>query len=171
VVDFFLQDISSGAALQWQTALLRLLGALVLSGVIGIEREVVDKSAGFRTHILVGLAACLYSLVTLSILDMMADRGQHIRADPVRLVEAVTQGVAFLAAGLIIFTQGEVRGLTTGAGMWLAGAIGLSCGLGLWALAGLATILALIVMSLLKAVEKALKAREASSRDQKGNRN
>jgi putative Mg2+ transporter-C (MgtC) family protein len=152
--------------LPWQIVVLRLVGALALSGLIGIEREIVEKSAGLRTHMLTGIAACLYSLVTLSMLAMTSDQGTHIRADPVRLVEAVTQGVAFLAAGLIIFARGQVRGLTTGAGMWLAGAVGLACGLGLWILAGAATVLALIVIRVLKSAERALGTREVSGNDQ-----
>ncbi|SDD46033.1 MgtC/SapB family protein [Ruegeria marina] len=166
-----MQDISSDSALEWQIVILRLFGALVLTGLIGIEREVVEKSAGLRTHMLVGIAACLYSLVTLSILEFTAEQGSHIRVDPVRLVEAVTQGVAFLAAGLIIFARGEVRGLTTGAGMWLAGAVGLSCGLGLWILASAATVLALIVIRVLKAFEMAIGTRDPNSKDKSGERN
>ncbi|TBR27986.1 MAG: MgtC/SapB family protein, partial [Reyranella sp.] len=73
--------------------------------------------------------------------------------DPVRAVEAVTAGVAFLAAGSILFTRGEVQGLTTGAGMWLAGAVGLSSGFGLWQIAGLGTFLILVVMGLLHTFE------------------
>lgn len=165
MIEVVLQDLSGTAGLEWQIVILRLLGALILSGLIGIEREVVEKSAGLRTHMLVGIAACLYSLVTLSILEMTADRGAHVRVDPVRLVEAVTQGVAFLAAGLIIFAKGEVRGLTTGAGMWLAGAVGLSCGLGLWVLAVTATLLALIVIRVLKTVERAIGTRKPGSGD------
>ncbi len=76
-----------------------------------------------------------------------------IRVDPIRLVEAVTAGVAFLAAGLIIFSKGEVHGLTTGAGMWLAAAVGLACGLGFWQIAVFTTALALVVLGLLKRVE------------------
>ena len=68
-------------------------------------------------------------------------------------IEAVTAGVAFLAAGVVIFTRGQVHGLTTGAGMWLAGAIGLACGLGLWQIALFSTVLALIVLVLLYAFE------------------
>jgi len=157
--------MASSSVLGWQIVIIRLVGALALSGLIGIEREVVEKSAGLRTHMLVGMAACLYSLVTLSILEMTADQGAYIRADPIRLVEAVTQGVAFLAAGMIIFARGEVRGLTTGAGMWLAGAVGLSCGYGLWILAGVATLLALIVIRVLKTVERAVGTREPRSDD------
>lgn len=166
MIDLFLEDLSEGLTLPWEIAVMRLSGALVLSGLIGIERELVEKSAGLRTHMLTGVAACLYSLIMLSMLTMSADRGAHIRADPVRLVEAVTQGVAFLAAGMIFFARGQVRGLTTGAGMWLAGAIGMACGLGLWFLAGVATALALVVIRLLKTVERSLGTRRARGKAQ-----
>jgi len=159
VLDIWLEELTRGSAIEWQIVVLRLGGALVLAGLIGVEREMVEKSAGLRTHMLTGVAACLYSLVMLSILEMTGDAGQHVRADPIRIVEAVTQGVAFLAAGLIIFARGEVQGLTTGAGMWLAGAIGLSCGLGLWTLASCATVLALVVMRLLKSANRVLPSR------------
>ena len=66
-----------------------------------------------------------------------------MKVDPIRVVEAVTAGVAFLAAGVVIFTRGDVHGLTTGAGMWLAGAIGLACGLGLWQIAAFSSLLTL----------------------------
>ena len=69
-----------------------------------------------------------------------------MKVDPIRVVEAVTAGIAFLAAGTILFSRGEVHGLTTGAGMWLAGAIGLACGLGFWQIATFATVLVLIVL-------------------------
>jgi putative Mg2+ transporter-C (MgtC) family protein len=75
--------------------------------------------------------------------------GQEIRIDPIRLIEATTAGVAFLAAGLIFFSKGQVHGLTTGAGMWLAGAIGLAVGLGFWQIAVLATGLTVTVLGIL----------------------
>ena len=84
----------------------------------------------------------------------IAQRPRHRRLDPIRLIEAVTAGVAFLAAGTIIFSRGKVKGLTTGAGMWLAGAIGLASGLGFWQIAGLATLLALVVLMVLHRIEK-----------------
>lgn len=164
-MDILAEEISGNGFLAWQIVVMRLAGAIVLTGLIGIERELVDKSAGLRTHMLIGLASCLYSLVMLALLTMSADRGDSIQADPVRLVEAVTQGVAFLAAGLIIFARGEVRGLTTGAGMWLAGAVGLACGLGLWPLAGAATALALMVIRLLKSAERLLGTRKGSDKN------
>ena len=68
--------------------------------------------------------------------------------DPVRLVEALTAGVAFLAAGMIVLSRGEVRNLTTGAGLWLAAAIGLAAGIGVWTIAVLAALLGLAIVSL-----------------------
>ena len=121
---------------------LRLLAALILGGVIGIEREVNSDGAGLRTHILVSLAACLFALLAF---EMLADpTGEG--SDPLRLIEAVTAGVAFLAAGSIITSGGKIKGLTTGAGMWMAGAIGLACGVGNIALAAMASVLAVIVL-------------------------
>jgi len=69
------------------------------------------------------------------------------------VVEAVTAGIAFLAAGTILFSRGELHGLTTGAGMWLAGAIGVACGFGLWQIATFGTLVVLVVLGLLHAFE------------------
>ena len=72
-----------------------------------------------------------------------------IRLDPIRLVEACTAGVAFLAAGMIVLSRGRVRNLTTGAGMWLAASIGLAAGLGLWPIAAIAALLGFLILGLL----------------------
>lgn len=127
--------------------------AAVLGALVGAEREWRDRPAGFRTHILICLAAAAIAILTIEITHLNDFSGQEIRIDPIRLVEAITAGVAFLAAGLIFFAKGEVHGLTTGAGMWLAGTIGLAVGLGFWQIALLATALALIVLSLLQIVQ------------------
>jgi putative Mg2+ transporter-C (MgtC) family protein len=127
---------------------LRLMGAALLCALIGFEREAANRSAGLRTHMLVGLAAATYALVTLHIVDLYTDRGEAVRMDPVRLVEALTAGVAFLAAGMIVLSRGEVRNLTTGAGLWLAASIGLAAGIGVWTIAVLAALLGLAIVSL-----------------------
>jgi putative Mg2+ transporter-C (MgtC) family protein len=133
---------------------LRLAGAALLCALIGFEREVEERPAGLRTHMLIGTAAAAFALVTLHLVEEFADRPDIIRMDPIRLVEAVTAGVAFLAAGMIILRRGEVRNLTTGAGMWLAASIGLAAGLGYWPVAGLAALLGLVIIGLLRAVSK-----------------
>ena len=105
----------------------RLLLAAVFGAAIGFEREWRNRPAGLRTHILVCVAAATFAILTIEIVHApMFMCKDAVRVDPIRVVEAVTAGIAFLAAGTILFARGEVRGLTTGAGMWLAGAIGVA---------------------------------------------
>ena len=128
--------------------LLRLAGAVLLCGMIGYEREATGKSAGFRTHMLVGLAAATYALITEELVGHFRDYGDSVRMDPVRLIEAVTAGIAFLAAGMIVLSKGEVRNLTTGAGLWLAAAVGLAVGNGQWVIAVPTALLGLAIVAM-----------------------
>lgn len=139
----------------------RMIGTLVLCGLIGWDREIRSRSAGLRTHMLVGLASTVYCLITLAIVARFHASTDAVRIDPVRMVEAVTGGVAFLVAGMIVFSRGKVHGLTTGAGLWLSAAIGLAVGLGLWTEAVLTTGLALVVIRLIRIVEKSIPERDA----------
>lgn len=132
----------------------RILATVVFCGLIGLERETAQRPAGLRTHMLIGLAACIYCLLTLALLARVDDFGDTVRMDPLRIIEAVTGGVAFLAAGLIVFSQGKVHGLTTGASMWVAAAVGVACGLGEWVIAGLTVCLALIITALVRKLEQ-----------------
>jgi len=137
----------------------RLIGAAVIGGVIGLEREWRAMPAGLRTHMLVALAACVFTIVTGEIVRSDFLTAEAVQADPVRVIEAVTAGVAFLAAGAIIQARGRVRGLTTGAGMWLAGSLGVAVGLGYWIIAGIATVIGLFVNILLRGIEKRFEKR------------
>lgn len=128
---------------EWQI-IARLVIALFLGGAIGFDREVKNRPAGLRTHMLIALAASIFSVTTLEIVAGMEKMG--LSADPIRAIEAVTAGVAFLAAGTIIQSRAQISGLTTGASMWLAGAVGVACGFGFFTIAVLATGLALIVL-------------------------
>lgn len=124
----------------------RLLLAVTLGAVIGFEREQLARPAGLRTHMLTALAAALFTIITMEIhASVMREPGSP-STDPIRVIEAVTAGVAFLAAGAIFRSQGDVKGLTTGAGMWLAGAIGVACGAGYGILAVMATVLAAVIL-------------------------
>lgn len=134
----------------------RLLLATIYGAAIGFEREWHRRPAGLRTHIMVCLAAATFGILTIEIVHAPMFVAEVMRFDPIRAVEAITAGVAFLAAGTILFARGEVQGLTTGAGMWLAGAIGLSCGFGLWQVAGFGTLLALIVLGLMQTLAERL---------------
>lgn len=131
--------------LPFQEIALRLAAALLFGGVIGLNREWVQKPAGLRTHIMVSLAAATFGVLAREMfMDAVDEGGQP---DPVRVVEAVVTGVAFLGAGTIIQQSGgKVAGMTTGASIWLAGAIGVSCGTGHLGLAALCTGLGMIVL-------------------------
>lgn len=136
--------------------LLRLFLAALLGGIIGLERELKRRPAGLRTHMLVAMGAALFTVITFELVANSppgADPG-GVRADPVRIVEAVTAGVAFLAAGAIIQSRGTVQGVTTGASMWLAAALGVACGAGDYTIAIMATVLTIIILAGLSWVER-----------------
>ena len=129
---------------------------LILGGMIGIERESRRKPAGLRTHMLISMAAALFIIVSQQLGSLPFGVEGEIRIDPLRLIEAVTAGVAFLAAGIIFTSGGKVRNITTGASMWLAGAVGLACGSGQVPLAVMATTIVVVVIAGLGAIERRL---------------
>ncbi|ARO15917.1 MgtC/SapB transporter (plasmid) [Ketogulonicigenium robustum] len=124
--------------------------------MIGFEREVNNRPAGLRTHILIAVGACLFALVAFELIDVVQRDATAVSGDPLRLISAITSGAAFLAAGSIITSGGRVQGLTTGAGMWMAGAIGLACGIGRIGLAAMATVLVLAVLLALSPLKRKL---------------
>jgi putative Mg2+ transporter-C (MgtC) family protein len=103
-----------------------------------------------RTHMLISLAAACFTLVAMELMNLSPQNADLQRLDPLRLIEAVTAGVAFLAAGSIVISGANVRGVTTGASMWLCGAIGLCCGTGDLRLAMIATAMAMVVLYLIR---------------------
>lgn len=139
--------------------LIRLLVAATLGGVIGFEREAHHENAGLRTHILIATAACLFSMLAFEIQLMGLDAGSD-NPDPIRAVEAVTAGIAFLGAGAIFQQRGSVKGLTTGAGMWLAGALGITVALGYYLIALVVAVFALVVLSALRAFSRRVVSHE-----------
>lgn len=133
------------------TAATRLALAVLFGGLIGWEREVTSRAAGLRTHMLIALAAATFAILGQELMDFGRNNPEvEMQPDPLGLISAVTSGVAFLAAGSIIINGGNVRGVTTGASMWLCGAIGLACGIGDIMLGGLATLMALSVLYLIR---------------------
>lgn len=130
--------------------LMRLLMAAILGGMIGFEREMSRGNAGLRTHILIATAAALFTTMAFEIFRL-SDVATEARADPIRAVEAVTAGIAFLGAGAIFQQRGNVQGLTTGAGMWLAGAVGVASALGYYLVGFAVAVFAVVVMGALRA--------------------
>jgi putative Mg2+ transporter-C (MgtC) family protein len=147
-------DFSTATHLPVATIAMRLLVAALLGAVIGIDREWRSRPAGLRTHMLTALAAALFTILTFEIVNSEMLGRQNARADPIRVIEAVTAGVAFLAAGTIIRGERGVRGLTTGAGMWLAGSLGVAAGLGHFAIGALAAVFGAVVITLLGLAER-----------------
>lgn len=132
---------------------LRLSIAVLVGAAVGWDREKRNKPAGLRTHILVSLASAVFTVLTFELHAEVSRVDKEVNADPIRIIEAVTAGVAFLAAGAIIRGRGGVQGLTTGANMWLAGALGVACGSGYYSIAGIATVFAILVLVVLARLE------------------
>lgn len=139
---------------------IRIVIAALLGGLIGFEREIKTAEAGLRTHMLVATAAALFTILAFEIFHTIET--DESRADPIRAVEAVTAGIAFLGAGAIFRNHGGVQGLTTGAGMWLAGATGVATALGYYWVALGVSLLAVLILSVLRAFShKVLRGRSS----------
>ncbi len=154
-------------AMPGEIMVLRVLGAAFFCGLIGLERQFRKNTAGIRTNMLIGVAAVVFCIVTLELMHTYDNAESSAQMDPIRLVEAVTAGIAFLTAGVVVYTKGSVQGLTTGASMWLSASIGLSVGLGIWLLAIVATCIGIVVLWLLRKGEIAAGIRESSSGGEK----
>lgn len=134
---------------------IRIIIALILGGIIGLERERGKHPAGLRTHILVCVGAALITLTSIYGFSAFAYE-PNVRMDPSRLSAQIVSGIGFLGAGTIMRTGIGVSGLTTAASLWVVAAIGLAVGTGFYYPAALATVLVLISLFLLNIVEKKL---------------
>lgn len=136
----------------------RLLAAAVLGGVVGIEREATNHAAGLRTNMLVALGSCLFTILSIY---GFPDSSGGVGRDPARLAAQIVSGIGFLGAGAVLQRRGSVRGLTTAAGIWLVAAIGMAAGAGSYFLAILTTVVALIVLVVLRPLAGLLGAPES----------
>jgi len=132
-------------------ALLRLLLATLAGGLIGLERELRGREAGFRTNILVCVGSCLTMVVSLqfALRHWPHEQGVNINIDPARIAYGIMTGIGFLGAGTIIQQGGSIRGLTTAAAMWCVAAIGLAVGFGMYYIAFLAVVIVLMALWIL----------------------
>jgi len=129
--------------------------ALVLSGAIGLEREVRQKDAGLRTHILVGVGAALFMLISKYGFTDVLEKGLIV-LDPSRMAAQIVSGIGFIGAGLIFVRRDAVRGLTTAASIWVTAAVGSAAGAGLLILAAEATGIYFVVTLVLPVVRRRL---------------
>ena len=120
--------------------ILRLVYGGLMGGLIGLEREIRAKEAGLRTHFIVALGSALFMIIS-----MVAFEGTD-KFDASRVAAQVVSGIGFIGAGVIIFQKNVVRGVTTAAGLWVAAAIGLACGAGMFTIALAATLLTVLCL-------------------------
>jgi putative Mg2+ transporter-C (MgtC) family protein len=125
----------------------RLLVAAALGGLIGIERELRQKSAGLRTNMLIAVGSALFTVMSIELSDAPG-------ADPTRITSQIVTGVGFLGAGAILRTGGSVQGLTTAATIWVNAAVGVAAGGGEYHLAVIATGVTLVVLLVLWPLEQ-----------------
>ena len=131
----------------------QLLLAAILGGAIGLEREIKKREAGLRTYSLVSLGAAFFSIISLEAFqDWTSRTGQVV--DPTRIIAQVVLGIGFIGAGLIIFRQQHVEGVTTAAGLWVAAAIGVAVGVKFIVPAVFVTFLTISILSILRIVEE-----------------
>ena len=143
--------LAAVATIGWPEVLLRLFVAAALGGAIGLERELRERQAGLRTHLVVCLGAALFTLVSAYGFEGVLSQGRVV-ADPTRIAAQIVSGIGFLGAGAIIRQGLSVRGLTTAATLWLVAAIGMASGAGYWDGALIATAGALLTLGPLRIV-------------------
>jgi len=137
--------------LGWPHVLLRLSVAAVLGGAIGMERELRERGAGLRTHLVVCVGSALFTLVSAyGFHEFLVNGGSLVRTDPTRIAAQIVSGIGFLGAGAIIRQGLSVRGLTTAATLWLVAAIGMASGAGYYSAAFISTVGALLTLGPLR---------------------
>ncbi len=129
----------------------RLLIALIIGGLTGIEREKSYQFAGFRTHILVAIGSCITSITSVI---LFIEYGNKTNLDPSRLTAQVLSGIGFLGTGAILKNSSGIRGLTTAAGIWATACIGIAIGYGQYTLGILAWLFVMITLYILKNIDK-----------------
>lgn len=129
---------------------LRLGVAAVLGLLLGLDRELRDHAGGLRTH---GLICVSAAAMTVSVISLYHQMGSQ-RMDPLRLYQAAGEFIGIIGAGLIVFSKGEVKNLTTAAHLWLVTVIGIACGAGQWPLVVIGALFSVIMLTVLGLVER-----------------
>lgn len=136
------------------TQILLLTLAFLMSAAIGIERDIRQKSAGARTHILVGMGSALFTLVSAYGFSHLL--GGDVVLDPSRIAAQIVSGIGFIGAGVIFVRQNAVSGLTTAASIWVTAAVGMACGAGMPLIAGLTVVFYLLAVTLVTTLMRRL---------------
>lgn len=140
--------------------LIRILAALVLGFLIGLERELTNKYAGLRTHILVCIGACVFTIISIYGFPTFAE-GDNVLVsqatgirDTGRVAAQIVTGIGFIGAGTVLRNGPMIIGLTTAATLWISAAIGMTCGVGMYDVAGITTVVAVAVLTLIRIFER-----------------
>lgn len=128
-----------------------LVGAVILGGILGTQRNLAGKTAGMRTYALVAMGSAMFILVGRLVTERFIG---VVNFDPLRIAAQIVAGIGFLGGGMIIFHDSKLTGLTTSAGLWVAAGVGMAMGFGLYTVAVVGTVLTLIVFSLLWYLEQ-----------------
>jgi putative Mg2+ transporter-C (MgtC) family protein len=153
-------------------AVYRIFWAVLLGGIVGLEREFTQKSAGLRTHILVCMGAAIFTVISIS--DMttnmaLAELGSnvqvHINRDPSRIAAQVVSGIGFIGGGAVLRYGSSVRGITTAASLWLMAGIGMLAGLGYYTLSLVTTLLCFLVLFIVGRLERSLFQKQLKTLD------
>lgn len=139
--------------------IIALILSVILCGAIGIERERRGRTAGLRTHLLVGVGSCVIMIISIYGFPAIYVEGTLLTRDVARLAAQVITGVGFLGAGAIIHRNSGTKGLTTAATIWIVMAIGLACGSMNFILAITSTVLIIVVLTLFRKVEARINGR------------
>ncbi len=133
---------------------LRVVSAIVFGFILGFEREVTGKFAGLRTHILVCVGACVFTILSLYGFRFALADGINGINDPARIAAQIITGIGFIGAGTVMRHGTTVLGITTAATLWVSAAVGMACGCGMYYLGGLVTILTLLVLIVIRYFER-----------------
>lgn len=130
----------------------QLFLAVVLGGLIGIERKQQQRMAGLRTFALVSLAGALFTMLSLGLMDISYP--QPVNFDPIRIIQSIAIGFGFLGGGIIIYRRFQLEGFTTAVALWITAAIGIGVGLKFYFLVILTTLIVIVVLSGFRQIEK-----------------
>jgi putative Mg2+ transporter-C (MgtC) family protein len=163
-------ELNQAAHLAWidSEILLRLGAAAVIGLLLGLDREVRGHAAGLRTHGLICFSAAAMTVSAIALYLQLGSETAGTRMDPLRIYEAAGAFIGIIGAGLIVFSKGRLHNLTTAANLWLAAVIGIACGAGQWPLVLIGTAISLIMITLLKIVERKAEARRMGEEQESG---
>jgi putative Mg2+ transporter-C (MgtC) family protein len=149
-------ELNDPILVHWtDTQLLSRLGIAAIIGLLlGLDRELRGLAAGMRTHGLICFSAALMTVSIIALYNELGGNATGSRMDPLRVFEATGAFIGIIGAGLIVFSKGSVKNLTTAAHLWLAAVIGIACGAGQWPLVVIGSVISLVMLTLLRYVER-----------------